>query len=115
MRYLGVPATVNPAPPVLVARHDESAGAYSATSAADLPLVDFVTDGGPGTVPDVRGMSAREAMRKLVKAGLSTKLVGDGFVVAQDPQPGSAIEDGAVCRLTLARAAMRAATTGAPQ
>ncbi len=105
LRYLGVGPTINPAAPVLVARHD---GASSApTSGADVeasePVVSLVADGPPGTVPDLRGMSAREAVRKLVTLGMSARVSGDGFVISQDPVPGLPIEGDAVCRLVLER------------
>jgi cell division protein FtsI (penicillin-binding protein 3) len=102
VRYLGIPPTVNPDPPVLVARHEADAPLSNAASASG-PIVNLVADGPAGTVPDVRGMSAREAMRKLVKVGLAARLTGDGFVVSQDPAPGTPIDDVDVCRLTLAR------------
>jgi membrane peptidoglycan carboxypeptidase len=105
LRYLGVPPTINPAPPVLIARHDGS-GPQQTAAAIEPPVVNLVADG-PGTLPDLRGMSAREATRTLVKLGLSARLAGDGFVVAQDPQPGAPIEQGGVCRVTLARAPAR--------
>ncbi|HMB79864.1 MAG TPA: penicillin-binding transpeptidase domain-containing protein, partial [Vicinamibacterales bacterium] len=104
LRYSGIGPTLNPAPPVLVARQDESSPSPTATAApGDQPVVSFVADGPPGTVPDLRGMSARDAVRKLVKLGLNAHASGDGFVVSQDPQPGSPIDDDAVCRLVLER------------
>jgi hypothetical protein len=66
-----------------------------------------------GTVPDVRGLSARDAMRKLAKAGLSTQMTGDGYVVSQDPAPGEPIENRRVGHLTLQRVAFHAVSAGA--
>ena len=85
LRYLGVPSTDQSAVAVLVARHDASAERAPATSvgAATEPVVSLVADGPPGTVPDLRGMSARDAVRKLVKLGLNARMSGDGFVVSQ--------------------------------
>jgi len=103
LRYLGVAPTINPVPPVLVARRDD-AGPQPTATALEPPVINLVAAGGPGTLPDLRGMSAREATRTLVKLGMTARLAGDGFVVAQDPQPGSPLEEGGVCRLTLARA-----------
>jgi len=68
-----------------------------------IPVVSFVADGPPGTVPDLRGMSAREALRTLVKLGMNGRVSGDGFVASQEPQPGSPIEDDGLCRLVLER------------
>jgi cell division protein FtsI (penicillin-binding protein 3) len=102
LQYLGVGPTLNPAPPVLVARRDDPAAV-----AADEPLqesiVRLIADDAPGTVPDVRGMSAREAVQKLVKLGLIARISGDGVVVAQEPAGGTALEPGRVCRLILDR------------
>ena len=104
LRYLGVPLTVNAPAPVLVGRHDEASGQTPASNAsARQPVVSLVADGPPGTVPDLRGMSARDAVRKLVKLGLNAHASGDGYVVSQDPQPGSPIDSDAVCRLVLER------------
>jgi cell division protein FtsI (penicillin-binding protein 3) len=114
LRYLGVAPTVNPVPPVLVARQDESADAEGTTEAQESPIVNVLVEAPVGTAPDVRGLSARDAMRTLVKAGLSAKLSGDGFVVDQDPSPGEAIAVGGVCRLTLERTVTRQASAGAP-
>jgi cell division protein FtsI (penicillin-binding protein 3) len=112
LRYLGTPPTVNPATPVLAARRDESAprAPTSAVSAGE-PVVSLVADGPPGTVPDLRGLSARDATRTLVKLGMSARISGDGFVVSQTPAPGEPIDGTAVCRLTLERWPSRHAVT----
>jgi cell division protein FtsI (penicillin-binding protein 3) len=112
LRYLGVPLTVNPPSPVLVARHDGSGGQMPASAAgASEPVVSLVADGPPGTVPDVRGMSAREAVRKLVKVGMNARASGDGLVVSQTPEAGSPIDGGALCRLVLERRPSRPVMT----
>ncbi len=114
LRYLGVSPTINPAPPVLLAKQqDTNIDPASASGAADAK-VSLVADGPPGTVPDVRGMSAREAIRKLVKVGLNAHASGDGFVVAQSPEPGEPLESGGVCQLTLARTPRRQESAGHP-
>ena len=104
LRYLGVPLTVNPPSPVLVARQDESDRQTPInTAGASEPLVSLVADGPPGTVPDVGGMSAREAVRKLVKVGMHARASGDGFVVSQTPEAGAPIDGDGFCRLVLER------------
>ncbi|MCU1382094.1 MAG: ftsI [Acidobacteria bacterium] len=105
LRYLGVPLTVNPPAPVLVARHDQTDGSQTPTNTAGAnePVVSLVADGPPGTVPDVRGMSARDAVRTLVKLGMNARVSGDGFVVSQTPEPGAPIDGDALCRLVLER------------
>jgi cell division protein FtsI (penicillin-binding protein 3) len=104
LRYLGVGPTINPPPPVLVVRHDETPEHVptSGVSAGD-PVVSLVADRLPGTVPDLRGMSARDAVRKLVKVGMNARASGDGSVVSQVPAAGAPIEGEAVCRLVLDR------------
>ncbi len=110
LRYLGIAPTVNPTPPVVVARHDlASTPAPTTTSdqSPERPIVRVVADGPDGTVPDLTGMGAREAVRKLVTLGLTPRIVGAGIVVSQTPAPGEPLERGAVCRLTLERALPR--------
>jgi len=105
LRYLGIAPTVNPAAPVLVARHDapETAPSGTAATSGAPPVVTLVSDGPAGTVPDVRGLGAREAVKKLVRVGLNPRIDGFGVVVSQTPAPGEAVAPGAVCRLLLAR------------
>ena len=112
LRYLGVGPTINPPPPVLVARRDETAGhAPTSGGSAGEPVVSLVVDGPPGTLPDLRGMSARDAVRTLVKLGMNARVSGDGFVVSQAPAAGAPIEGEAVCRLVLERWPSRHAAT----
>src|SRR5262245_24338759 len=101
LQYLGIGPDADPAPPVLVARNGDTENADD----SDPPkrTVSLVADGEPGTVPDLRGMSAREAVRKLVTLGLHARASGDGVVVSQDPQPGAPLDPGTVCRLVLDR------------
>lgn len=110
LRYLGVAPTVNPSPPVLVARRDTAAAAEgtSANENAPAPVVSLIADDAAGTVPDVRGLGAREAVRRLVAVGLHPRVNGNGVVVAQSPEPGGPLEPGTVCRLILERTAPRA-------
>jgi cell division protein FtsI (penicillin-binding protein 3) len=104
LQYLGVPPTINPAPPVLIARNPEGSPEQTAGPDPTEPVVSLVADGPAGTVPDVRGLSAREAVRKLVRIGLNARVSGNGFVVSQQPEPGSPLEDGGLCTLVLSRA-----------
>jgi beta-lactam-binding protein with PASTA domain len=103
LRYLGVAPTVNPAPPVLTARQSDPVNGSASGSAGDPLVVSVADDGAPGTVPDVQGLSARDAMQKLVKVGLAAHMAGDGFVTSQDPPAGAPVEAGTVCRLVLSR------------
>ena len=47
-------------------------------------------------VPDVRNKSAEVATKMFKKAGLNTRIVGSGYVLTQDPTPGSVIEKGSI-------------------
>ena len=109
LQYLGVPPSASSAPPVLVASRDDSPTAPASVAEDPPPLVSLVADGPAGTVPDLRGLSAREAIRKLVKIGMNARASGDGFVVSQDPAPGSPLGAGGTCRLVLDRAPARRA------
>jgi cell division protein FtsI (penicillin-binding protein 3) len=53
------------------------------------------------TMPDLRGLSIRKALRNLEDMGLKLKIVGSGRVVAQLPPVGSHINAGSECVLTL--------------
>jgi hypothetical protein len=64
----------------------------------------------PGVMPDLRGRSAREAAIMAARRGLIVELKGSGTVLAQAPEPGSAVEPGVVCRLDLGQVAAGAPT-----
>lgn len=57
----------------------------------------------PGTMPDVRSLAARDALRRLTRLGLAVRMTGHGVVIAQDIEPGTAVAPGLTCTLTLAR------------
>jgi cell division protein FtsI (penicillin-binding protein 3) len=107
LRRLGVPPST-PEPHGLLAGSDAPAG----PTPVSLPLIErgqMVTltaalATAPGTVPDVRGLSAREAARVLAAAGLEPRLSGSGIVSRQLPAPGTAIVAGQTCDLFLVRA-----------
>jgi cell division protein FtsI (penicillin-binding protein 3) len=105
LQYLGIGPTINAPAPVLVARHDRSDAAAVDHEGASPPAVSLVTDGPAGTVPDLHGMSAREAVHRLARLGMNARVAGDGFVVSQDPAAGAPIDTQGVCRLVLQRRA----------
>ena len=113
LHYLGIPPTLNPAPPVLVAGREVAEPAPAVAVPISDQTVKFV-DSPAGTVPDLQGMSAREAVRKLVTIGMTARVSGDGFVVTQDPPAGTPIDRHGVCRLTLERWPRRAAAANHP-
>jgi cell division protein FtsI/penicillin-binding protein 2 len=106
LRHLGVAPTINPLPPVLL-QASAAEGASSAlvrTAAAAPPRIRVLA--GPPSVPDVRGLGAREAARRLARLGLVPRLTGDGIVIDQDPAAGAPLEPGSPCRLWLDRVAL---------
>jgi membrane peptidoglycan carboxypeptidase len=116
LRHLGVPPTLNPLPPVLVARHD-GAEADLEPRPVKAPLVarsvDEVVDN--GLMPDLSGLSMREALRVLGRIGMRAQPTGDGFVLEQAPRPGEPIVRGDACVLRLGRRMPAAPAGGAPQ
>jgi len=106
LRHAGVAPTINPLPPVLLQAASDAAPSSELlrTAAASGPPQISVLSG-PPAVPDVRGLGAREAARRLVRLGLVPRLIGDGVVVDQDPVAGAALEPGRPCRLWLDRLA----------
>lgn len=103
LRLLGVTPTINPLPPVLVARRNDSP--VTAAAAPMGPTVMTMPASMPdgGGLPDLRGMSARDALRELARLGLTVRMEGAGVVVDQNPAPGSLVEPGGACTLVLNR------------
>ena len=116
LRHIGVAPTVNAPPPVLVA---------SAESDTETPLpqpvslpINLATTLEParaGFMPDLRGLSARDATRALTRIGMSARLNGNGVVLEQSPAAGSVFIPGAACTLKLGRQPTAPPTSGAPQ
>ena len=55
----------------------------------------------PEVTPSAQGLSARQALALFARLGILARLQGSGFVVAQDPTPGSPIRSGAIHTLFL--------------
>jgi membrane peptidoglycan carboxypeptidase len=102
LRHLGVTPTINPAPPVIVARHGQQSLAPAAAPIVRPAVVALPSNMETG-VPDLTGMSAREALRELARLGLTARMRGTGVVVQQNPPPGTPLEPGATCTLVLNR------------
>ena len=103
--YLGIGPNLNPAPPVLIARHDSSSDPEAAPQPALAANVLAATldPARNGLMPDLRGLSGREALRLLSRIGMTARLSGDGVVVGQTPVPGAALVRGEACQLRLGR------------
>jgi cell division protein FtsI (penicillin-binding protein 3) len=104
LRQLGIPPTINPVPPVIVAtaKPDGSTGQVRAAATNGIAPALAVL-GGPPQMPDLRGMSGREALRVLNQAGLGARMEGDGFVVDQSPDAGADITPGTRATVKLSR------------
>ncbi len=104
VRYLGLPPNVNPLPPLIVGvrpRPVDVAG--PATPLLIAPVAGPLAEG-QVRLPELRGLSGREAMQVLARLGIGARVNGDGVVVEQTPLPGTPVEPGTWCRLSLSRA-----------
>ena len=81
LRHLGIGPTINPAPPVLVARNDRRGDAPQPVSASQTvdprPAAEAALPD-DDVMPDLRGLSAREALRALTQLGMTARMTGDG-------------------------------------
>ena len=104
LRQLGIAPTVNRAPPVLVARRGDSSVTPAVSPVAQPTIVSMAAaPGDPAGLPDLRGMSAREAIRELARLGLTARVQGRGVVIDQLPTAGSPVEPGTTSTLVLGR------------
>ena len=101
IHHLGLARTINPEQPVLIASREPQT--VVPITHVQSPASGHATLGPDGVMPDLRGMSARAAVRALSRAGMSARVAGQGVVTAQDPMAGSALEPGASVRLWLDR------------
>jgi cell division protein FtsI/penicillin-binding protein 2 len=104
LRHLGVPPSLNAQPPVLVARQSGLPDIQQMRDARTASIVPVSAPAMSGDIPDLRGLSAREALRVLTQLGVSVRLNGRGIVASQKPAPGTPFEPGMPCELWLERA-----------
>jgi membrane peptidoglycan carboxypeptidase len=97
----GVPRSVDPPDTLLVKNRVESPARPASQTSRDI--LRAVASQAPDTLPDLRGLSMREAVRVLVSLGVETRLSGSGVVVGQSPDAGTPLADTRRCELTLAR------------
>jgi len=111
LRHYGVPPSINPAPPVLVAQR-EVPRERPVSGPIEFPAIVTLASGTTGSAavfPDLRGLGARDAVQVLAGLGVTPRLHGAGIVVEQDPAAGSSIESGDVATLRLERTVAAAA------
>jgi cell division protein FtsI (penicillin-binding protein 3) len=104
IRHLGVPRSLNPEPPVLVRRDAWEASVSTRINTGSQDVLPAVLGGADNAMPDLRGMSARDALKRLVALGLRPRIHGDGIVAAQRPEVGTALESAIASELWLDRA-----------
>ncbi len=99
LRHLAIPPNVNRQPPIVVAR--------SGDGPTLKPVVDVRRDQpalhveSQTSLPDLTGLSARDAVRTLVDLGWEPRLRGQGFVASQSVPAGTPVGEGGVCVLEL--------------
>ena len=104
LRHLGVGHTLNAPPPVMVARHDSQPQQMGPRPAvAPVSSIASAQPAPEGQMPDLRGLSARDALRTLTRIGLTARISGDGFVIEQSPEAGTLLARGDACILKLGR------------
>jgi membrane peptidoglycan carboxypeptidase len=115
LRHLGIGPTLNAPPPVLVARRGSSDEAAVRTVGGPVSLEQTVEPAKAGLMPDLRGLSAREAVRSLTAIGLRVQMAGSGFVIEQSPEAGTVLVAGDDALLKLGRRASAIPAGGTQQ
>ena len=92
LRQAGIPPSINPVPPVIIAGDPVPAPQPVPAAPAVLQAVTDVS--GHLVMPDVRGLPARDALRVLSGIGLTVRMNGSGVVGSQSPLPGQPVEPG---------------------
>ena len=102
LRHLAVPRNVDPIPAALSAERAAPRPRTVSTAAA-ATRGDGLAAAESGTMPDLRGLSAREAIHTLTRLGLEVRVEGDGVVVRHDPAPGAGLAPGTVATAWMSR------------
>ena len=104
LRHLAIPSTIDPVPPLF----EEATAPPTRVTAASVRLRAPVIDANAanGVMPDLRGMSARQALNTLRPFRVTAQIEGDGFVWRHDPAPGAAVDQGVTARLWMDRQAL---------
>lgn len=103
LRYLAVSPTVNPPPPVFLPTLASDLRTELISNGSALSTETAIHERDDGLMPNVRGMSSRQASRILTELGMLVRLEGVGFVLHHNPPPGHAIERGATVILQMSR------------
>jgi len=106
LRQYGVPRSLNPAPPVLAVRREADVHEQPTSTAGVGPNIVTLAGGehsAAAVFPDMRGLSARDALRMLARLGMTARLNGAGVVVKQLPEAGAPIDLESAATLWLER------------
>ena len=101
IRHVGIPRSIEPEAPVVIARNTNQGPTRPVTFVA--PGRAFAPPAPDGVMPDLRGLSARAAVRTLARVGLVPRMKGDGFVATQSPAAGSPLDLAGAVDLRLER------------
>jgi cell division protein FtsI (penicillin-binding protein 3) len=104
----GIPPTVNPPTPMLV-RREAPRRDRTVSGPSERPAV-VSAAGADGLMPDMTGLSAREAINEITRLGLSLRLEGVGLVREQSPAPGVPLESRTSVTLRLGQRPLLART-----
>ena len=106
LRHLGIAPTVNAPSPVMRAGDPDNFDMGQRRDVNHQPEPRRRDPTPDGQMPDLRGLSAREALRALTSIGLKARMSGDGFVVEQSPAAGTPLGPHHGCVIKLARRAV---------
>ncbi len=73
-----------------------------------IELTGAGADSAGALMPDLRGLSLRDALLRVRSAGSRAEVTGTGWVLSQYPDPGTLLAAGATCRVTLGPDSCRA-------
>ncbi len=88
LQQIGATPSVNPAAPIVAGANQ----ILPAAPRASLPTITQV--GGQPVMPDIRGLTLRDALRVANALGITLRADGDGVVVTQAPAPGEVVGAG---------------------
>jgi membrane peptidoglycan carboxypeptidase len=91
LRRGGVPPTLNPPTPVLVRRETPAHRERPVSGPSERPAI-VSAAGADGLMPDMTGLSARDALTVMARLGFSPRIEGVGLVREQSPAPGVPLE-----------------------
>jgi len=105
LRHLRAPSDRDPAPSELRVRSRQP----------ELPPFRLPVPAQPGTVPDLAGLSLREALATLSARGYLAQVHGGGIVVSQHPAAGQPLEPGGTCAVILEELRPNRVAAGEPE